>query len=440
MYAPHTRTTAGLACIAIFCCGLGCAWATTVHTTSKAHASRPISVASYRILGGVGFGIDARARSRKGSGWFRKAPDAREVGERLTRLARRALGEAAVRVDRTGIDIALDRRVPVARLSVEDDATLRLVGETAPLGPGYHCELAARCAPLLEEVDYVWSEPVELGAVQRAMCAWLARELAAPAQVCFGVPPTRRFRIDAPLLSPLGPRDAAWCAGVRADPSRAADVFPWWTQSRGAHARSRAMTALWLEVPWREPLDDGERSVMKRVDDDLRAARDADPELPLPWRAWKELLAHLGIEDEDVEAHVAKAPPEAPIGYRRHDLDVELSGSWTVTLPGSMAGNWEDDGARYWATDGDRVVEFTSFTDDGSRTSEQLLAMAPEQHAVIARRHDGDVLGRAEAYDDGEVHVVVGLVASAPNVGILTCKGADDTWALATWRSLRSRS
>jgi hypothetical protein len=35
---------------------------------------------------------------------------------------------------------------------------------------------------------------------------------------------------------------------------------------------------------------------------------------------------------------------------------------------------------------------------------------------------------------------VHGLVAQAPHVAILTCKGkrSDEAWALATWRSLRN--
>ena len=68
----------------------------------------------------------------------------------------------------------------------------------------------------------------------------------------------------------------------------------------------------------------------------------------------------------------------------------------------------------------------------------ELLDVAP-LHPVIERLSDGDRRGRAEAYDTDGVHVVHGLVASAPHVAILTCKGAerDQPWALATWRSLR---
>src|SRR6185503_9999811 len=86
MYAPHTRTTDGFAVSAIFCCCGGSAYAVAAVTISNAHATRmtsPIEPPSYRILGSVGFGILRHARSRKGRGLFRKAPDPREVGDRL---------------------------------------------------------------------------------------------------------------------------------------------------------------------------------------------------------------------------------------------------------------------------------------------------------------------------------------------------------------------
>src|SRR4030095_13825647 len=102
----------------------------------------------------------------------------------------------------------------------------------------------------------------------------------------------------------------------------------------------------------------------------------------LPGNAWKELRAQVGSEDEEVEDH---ARGKSTIGYRRHPLDVELSGGWHVTLPGALAGHWEDDGARYWATDRDRMIEFTSFTADGETDSAKLLAVAPEAHPVVER-------------------------------------------------------
>lgn len=390
----------------------------------------------------MGFGIDRRARSRKGRGLFRRAPDPREIGERVGRLIRRVMKDG---VERAGwskdkgryiVDLRMIADAPLATLAVEAGADLTLQGDAAPLGPGYYVELVARLAPLLDELDYVWTDPVELPATQVAACAWLAGELRAATPVRFGVPDTRRFRIDAAALTPLGPRDAAWRDAVLADPALAADAFPWWDTGPGRAELARALSAMWLEVPWREPLDADERDLMQRVDDDLRAARKADARLALPWAAWRELLGHLGIDDEDVSEKAA-AVPAAPIGYRRHDLEIELSGGWSVTLPGAMVGHWEDDGERYWATDGDRALEFTSFTAGDETDSDRLLAVAPEKHGVIARHSEGAYRGRAEAFDENDVHVVVGLMTCAPHVGILTCKGGDDVWALALWRTLR---
>ncbi len=403
--------------------------------------SDPISPASYRILGGVGFGIDLRARSRKGRGLFRKGPDAREIGDRIGRLIRRVVKDGVERAgwkqDRYLVDLRILPGGPIATLTVEPDADLWLRGDSASLGPGYQVELITRLGPLLDELDFVWATPTDLAATQAATCAWLAGELAAGTPVTFGIPETRRFRIDAPVITPLGPRDADWRAAVIANPAHAVDAFPWWDRGAGRVELARALRAMWLEVPWREPLDADERTLMQTVDDDLRAARKADAALALPWAAWKELLANLGIDDEEVSKKAATSPAVPPVGYRRFDLDVELSGGWTVTMPGVMVAHWEDDGARYWATDGDRLLDFTSLTADGEGDSDKLLAVAPEKHEVIARHTDGNSRGRAEAFEDDGVPVVIGLMACAPHVGILTCKGGDRDWALATWRSLR---
>ncbi|NVB81729.1 MAG: hypothetical protein HOV81_25265 [Kofleriaceae bacterium] len=385
----------------------------------------------------MGFGIDRRARSRKGRGLFRKAPDPREVGDRFGRLMRRmfklALTRAGWGKERYVAELVLFAGAPSVTFVVGSDAELSLSGDAAPLGPAFIAELVDKLAPILDELDFVWTEPFDLARTQAAMCEWLAGELRGSEQVQFGV--TRRFRIDAPLIGPLGPRDAAWRDAVVADPSRAADAFPWWERGPGTLERARALIAMWNEVAWREPLDADERELMKSVDEDLRAARKADKNLALPWADWKELLALLGIEDEDVSEKAGTSP--ATIGYRRHDLEIELSGGWHVRLPGAMVGRWEDDGGRYWATDGDRAIEFTSFTVDGEGDSAKLLAVAPEAHPVVDRFVADGVHGRAEAFTDEDVPVVVGLVASAPHVGILTVKGGDQAWALSTWRSLR---
>jgi hypothetical protein len=387
----------------------------------------------------VGFGIDRRARTRKGRGLFRRAPEPREVADRLGRLVRRMAKGAVVRTgwrkDRFVVELGFHPAAPAIVLSVEANGELAVRGETGTIGPGYHADVIARLEPMLEELDYVWSEPED--DIPQAMCRWLADELRSPGQVKLGE--IRELVLDAPVLTMLGPRDAVWRDAVLADPSRASDAFAWWQNGPGQAARSRALLAMWHEVPWREPLDKAERDLMTRVDEDLRGALKADPALDLPWAEWAELLDHLGSGDDEIRERAGEREPV--IGYRRHDLIVELSGGWSMRLGGSFVGAWEDEGARYWSTDGDRVVELTTLTANDESDSQRLLDVAPERHPVIDRFSEGSHRGRAEAYDDDGVHIVHGLMSCAPHVAIITCKGAasDEAWALATWRSLRQR-
>lgn len=324
------------------------------------------------------------------------------------------------------------------RIVVLPDGDLEIRGDTGSVGPGYHADVLARIAPVLDELDYVWDgdEPDP----RAAMTAWFAAELARGA-TRIGMPADRSFKVDAVVQTALGPRDRAWCDAVLADPLRAADAFPWWSGEAGERERSRALCAMWHEVAWREPIDTEERAVLERVDVDLRAARKANPALELPWAAWAELLDWLGEDEPRIAKLRARAQSgAAPIGYRRYPMDVELSGGWSLELPGSFVGAWEDDGARYWATDGERVIEFTSLSATTEQDSQQLLDIAPEAHTVIDRVVKDSRRGRAEAYDEGDVHVVHGLMVVAPEIAILTCKGArtDEPWAVATWRSLRN--
>jgi hypothetical protein len=387
----------------------------------------------------VGFGIDRRAQPRKR--WLRRGPTPRETGDRLALLLLRMLRGTVTRSgwkrDAYIAVLDLHPRAPEVTLRIGADGALVVQGETCGIGPGYHADVLARLAPVLDELEYVWTDPdPDAAAIQDAMCRWLAGELEGDGPVAFGV--ERSFHVDAPVLTPLGPRDEAWRAAVRADPRHAADAFAWWQpRAPGQAERARALLAMWHDVPWRGPIDRAEHQLLRRVDKDLAAAHRADPDLELPYAEWAELLGYLGEEDDEVTARAGDRAPA--IGYRRHDLEVELSGGWTVALPGSFVGRWEDEGERYWATDGLRVVEFTSLTADAGAATAALLEVAPERHPVIARLDEPDRCGRAEAHDDGNVRVVYGLMASAPEVAILTCKVPrhDEPWALATWRSLR---
>lgn len=395
----------------------------------------------------MGFLFERRARSRKSTSglrsWFAKAPDAREVRDRLGRLLPRALKGAAVQATAKRVTAKLHPFAPPVTVEVEDDAAIVVRGDASTIGPAYIEDALARLAPVLEELEYAWDG--DAPDYRAAALAWVVDELRAGA-TSLGMPKGRRFAVAADeVQTPLGPRGPAWRAAVLEDPSKARDVFPWWDRAPGHADRARALLALWHEVPWREAIDDAERALLRRVDGELRAAREANADLALPYAAWAEVAKQLddlvhatelkARADADAEAHADAGAK--PIGYRHYDVDVEIEG-WLIRQPGSFLGKWEPDDNRYWAADDTRSFELMTIeTTEGD--SQALLSIAPPLHAVIAEEADGERRARAEAYDDDDVHVVHGLVTTAPHVAILTCKAsaADEPWALATWRSLR---
>jgi len=393
----------------------------------------------------VGFAIDRRARSKRPKAGLRallgRAPDAREVGERLNWLTRRTFKSKVIDATPKRVTIGLHPYAAPVRMVVLPDGDLEIHAETSAIGPGYHAEVLARIAPILEELEFTLDG--ESDDPKKELAAWLAAELRGGA-TRIGMPVDRQFKLDALIQTAMGPRDAAWRDAVLADPTSGADAFAWWNRGAGREAFSRALLAMWFDVAWREPLDHAERAVMESVDEELTAARKANPDLPFPYAEWSELLEWLGVDDahaQTIRDRIGTTPvPEMLIGYRRHMIEVELTGGWTIDLGGAYVGKWEDDGASWWATDGDRVVEFTSLSADGETDSQKLLDVAPSLHPVIAQIEEPTRRGRAEAYDENKVHVVHGLVSCAPHVAILTCKGraSDEAWALSTWRSLRN--
>ncbi|HEY4240935.1 MAG TPA: hypothetical protein VGM88_14025 [Kofleriaceae bacterium] len=393
----------------------------------------------------AGKGLRRRAHSRKAKGGLRailgKAPSAAEVGQRLAWLARRAWKKDVTDLSTTSCTLQFVAGASPVRVTVLPDGDLEVRASTHALGPGYAAYVLARMAPVLEELEFVWA-PDDEGDGKAAALAWLVERLREgaddpDAQVLVGMPAERVFLVDAPVLTALGPRDAAWRDAVLANPAKGADAFPWFEGGAGTEARAKALLAMWHELPWREPLDEDERAQMTEVDALLATA--AKAKLPLPYGAWAELVELLGDGDRAEVLRAKAAPGEPPIGYRRFDMEVGLADGWSMTLGGGFVGVW--DGDRYLATDGARSIEFTSFaTTQGN--SEALIAVAQEQYPVIERISDGPRAGRAEAYDQARFRVVHGLMAVAPHVAILTCRGdvRDEPWMLETWRSLRCES
>ena len=384
------------------------------------------------------FGIARRAHAGTA-----RPPSADELVERLLELAPRLWDGAAVKPAKRGVTLSLFPGAPRVRVLVTGAGELTLTAATACVGPAYHAQVATRVSPVAEELGLAWDPADDDGTgAEPEMCAWIADELRAGAPRV-AMPVGRVIHVPAPAVvqTPLGPRDAAWRAAVLADPAHAVDALAWRVFAPGHAPRARALLAMWHELPWRTPLDAAERAAMEAADTDLRNAHHADPELPLPWAAWAELLALLQRDDahaEVVRARARAAPAPAPIGYRRFERDVDLSGGWTIVLPGAFAGGWDAAHTRYTARDGRRTVELTMLTAAGEADSARLLDVAPEAFPVIARVDEGGRRGRAEREDRDTQMTIHAVMARAPHVVLATLRGApaDEPWALAAWRSL----
>lgn len=339
---------------------------------------------------------------------FGKAPSAAELGQRLERLARRILRDAAVDVSAKKVVVKFHPHAPTGRISVLPDGDLECSIDTFALGRGYHAHVLAQLQPLLDELDFVWTTDDEPDFLAHL------REVA-PTVTRIGIPVHREYIVDAPVLTALGPRDAAWQRDPRPD------LWPWDRSGPGTRERCDALLAMWHEIPWREPLDPEEIAAMERVDRLLRVAH--DHQLDVPIAAWNELRGYLELEP------IAGATDAAPIGYRRYDVISELDG-WKLRLPGSFLGGWKDD--VYVATDGERSLELATFAVDGEQlggehADDQLIEIAPPRFEVVARKP-----GRRLEISEHAVH---GLVASAPHVAVLTCRGPR-AWGELVFRSL----
>ena len=284
---------------------------------------------------------------------------------------------------------------------------VRAAIRTGTAGPGLHAHASELLGALGDELGIAWDpagDPTgyfatrELARVEDALLAQLgelAREVLVlagrgAADLALFLPDDVRFEHDGLLATPLGPRDRAWVERVARDPRQGIDVLAWWAPGEdAAYHRGRALAELWTEFRWRPPLDDRERAQHARVLASLERAYALDPELELPWRAWSELLQLTGedsLRATRTHLRAERAPLAPPIGYRRRPVRVELSGGWSLRVPGTLATEWRERGT-WVGWDAVRSVWFTSVTREGDGDdTETTLAGLPEL------RGEGDTL------------------------------------------------
>jgi hypothetical protein len=422
-------------------------------------------------------------------------------GDRLSRTqARDWLARAAVWFEGVG-DAVLDTRLmrdpedrpvllvdlhptsPAVEIRLRGTGRVQVTATTMPAGPGYHQHLVRLLRQFARDFAFAWhlddcTDPTgflmsnDPAAAERHFLECLAAMCArAPAAV--GMPDgpgAARFLYPAEVLTPLGPRTREWAAAVAADPARGRDFFPWWGPDLdAAFYRSRAVSRLWCEFPWRPPLTDHEGEQADQIANDLATAFKLDPAAELPWAEWLEVLAAIEADaageqfcvtpkDAVLSVQLWKRagpipmakPNGARIGYRRHPVRVPLDGGWSVEVPGSFAREWDSD--RNWtAWNQTRTVWFRRVgfaKPDGTPPT-------PAEALDVGRRSlpDGDpvpglaaggVLGAAvfgPADEDGRTVWRLSGVAGAGGQ-LVVCNvyseaEVDRDWAVHTWQSLR---
>lgn len=254
-----------------------------------------------------------------------------------------------------------------------DDGSLVVSAKTSTVGPGYHAFLVDE---VLKKLGIPWTAGEEEGdetgyfetgdrdALEAEMLGWLkglcdvlAEHIAEGGSgFMISLPTDNVFELDEAIVTPMGPRNAAWVESVRKDPRRGVDVFPWWQPGLGAHhALGRALTRMWTEVRFREPVNEAEQELLEEVDDLLGEADEAGLDVPLA--EWAEIARFLGYEDPTAGRGAEREPT---IGYRRRPVRAQLTGGWTVRIPGEMSTEIDDEGTWSAYTPG-RTIWMSSF-------------------------------------------------------------------------------
>jgi hypothetical protein len=361
----------------------------------------------------------------------------------------------------------------------EGDGRVAAAANTATCGPGYHRFVCDTLRALGEALDVTWdpeSPDGDVGdetgyfhsgdaaAIDRTFAAWLqgvARRirflLSGPnSEIALSMPESHAFQHDGAIATPLGPRDAAWIERVARDGTQGFDVFPWRAPGVGAdYFLGRALVRMWSDVRWRPPLDEEERQGLAEVAALLEAAYRAAPggvsaDRPYPWREWAELQELLGTDSllatrTKLRAESTAAAP--PIGYRRRDVRVRLSGGWSLQVPGAFAESWDERGT-WHGTDGVRAVWFTSFRvgDEGAApdAASILAARAPLEGEPLPERTEGPVRSRAalrRTDDEGrplfEVHIDAAVPGGHAFLTVVVVDEAHLAWAEALRSTLR---
>lgn len=419
------------------------------------------------------------------------------VGRLTLTAARDWLARAAVWFEAAG-DAVLDTRLvrdvddrPALRVAchpVCEDVEVRLspagkvkvTARTSPAGPGYHAHLCELLKQFAADFGFEWDEPPGDGdpgryfvngdrdRLDRHFLHWLAaacsaalREAPKDGRHLLGMPRQPKFRHPGPVLTPLGPRPVEWLKAVAADAAGGAAFFPWWnTELDAAFYQRRAECLLWLDFRHSPPRTDAEGELIDQIAADLANAFDLDPEAELPFAAWAEVLEALAADDggfcvEPVSAELRDEVTrraggiDAVLGYRRHPVQVPLTGGWAVEVPGTFATDWADNHRTWTAWDEGRTVWFKDRTlghPDGPVPSPAEAIAAGRRNLPSGEElptRNGPVVGAAvfgpHTEDGRPMWRLCGVAAAGTRLAALNVyltRATDRPFAERVWQSL----
>jgi len=350
-----------------------------------------------------------------------------------------------------------------------DGRDVTLSAKTSSAGPGYHAWLVNFVEHIGERVGITWDwrdgdedsadetdyhSHRDFGRLQAAMANWL-QEFS---KYFLNESDLDSLNICLPLdfspvhehfaISPMGVWEREWfeCV-IRADADEIGDIaqtfFPAWRRSEDAlYWRNFGLTMCWMELPWHVPATKHEKAMYQLTVDAFARARELDPTSDLPHAEIAEIESLL--EDNDCN----RAPRPTGLGFQRGTMRRQLTGGWSVELPGYYYQGNEEDCTTILFWFGDRVMRGSSASYSGD--DETLTNLAEVLVRETMAKYEGggrtaviegdDRFGwiyEAEAQDDdteAPYWNAQALIGSGNNIGLLTVSYSDRErdwgWAL----------
>ncbi|MCC6547378.1 hypothetical protein IT570_09445 [Candidatus Sumerlaeota bacterium] len=346
--------------------------------------------------------------------------------------------------------------------------------ETAGVGPGYHQYLCDMFKAAALPLKITWdiansSDPTgyfanaNRSALESVFLRWLGDQCAdlqdlygrGERQLSLALPTLDRFPHDGAVATPLGPRPASWLDAVCQEPSRGKDMFAWWDAGEGGnYYLGRALSHLWLQARFRQPMTEGETASYADMLNCLEEAYKLAPQLRYPWREWDDFLRMTDRNDHLTAEVGGKADAESgarPLfGYRRGDYISVFPSGWHVTLPGVFAEQFGE-GGMWTGWDDSRTVQIGTITappnGDGSLIpAAEIIRDAPPLgmgRGEDYERNEEGLISKGnlhQANEDNRIFWRLGTASAVDgNMLVVTINfdnEEDKDWAMEVWKSI----